>query len=291
MSKSEIVVLKQLCGGNATAGELAQAMGSNPAFVSRLIKSLCGKGLLSITLDGTFKRLALSEKGLSFKQMYYYRKDSGIERWLSGRSLELLVLAAGSGDCRVSLDLVVREMSFSKPTLYAVLRKFRAAGIASVDGTFIIVSDRMVAKFANDFADGLVAAKFGALGGFGISLRLRKHAVLRIDRELGADFSLTGLNALANKGLGFIKTTYNDYYFSIDGRKRELPIEECFVHALLLATLPQHQDFPLLAGFLKTASERRLLDLKRLRQLARDYYLEGKLVELQNAVSYAEKIA
>lgn len=292
LSKSELLVLKKLCDGESTPSTLAEALGFKESFVSRLLKTLDEKGMITTKQQGTSKKIMLcaSKDGQSFKQMYTYRRNSRIEDWLSGYSLELLIIAGGYSEMNASLDLIVKEASFSKPTLYSILKKLRSAGVISVDKGVVRVTDRLVGTFANDFADGMQLNEFGGLGGYGVSLRVRKHVVLRIDKELGEKYSLTGLNALAKNGLNYIKTSYNDYYFNLDGKKRILSVEEAFVHALLLANLPQHQDFPLLAQFLRNALAQKKVELNKIELFAKDYYINNKLTELRNAISYAEKM-
>src|SRR3989338_3362091 len=100
-------------------GELAAALKFKESFVSRLVKSLKEKNLAAVKEDGVFKRISInsSMSGKSFKELYSYKKNARFENWLSGHSLELLVLAAnGAG---IPLELVFREAGFSKPTFYS----------------------------------------------------------------------------------------------------------------------------------------------------------------------------
>src|SRR3989344_3398609 len=93
LSKVEIRALKVLCSGSFSASGLAAELGAKPAFISRLLHSLAGIGLISVQKQGTQKQVSLSEASHSqaFKRLFSSRPQLDIEKWLSGKAIAILI--------------------------------------------------------------------------------------------------------------------------------------------------------------------------------------------------------
>ncbi len=288
LSEKEILLLKVVCYNTSNAGAIANLMGVKKSFASRLLKSLEEKKLVSIEPRGVQKlvSLSLASHAQAFRQVVDLRGyKAGIESWLAGSALDILVIAGfGEG---ATLSLLEKECSCSKPTIYRTAKKLKSAGAVTQREARLLVSDHGVENFANYFADNIQRKLLEGVGG--ASIRVRKHCVVRTGvKKIPEFFTATGLNALREKGLKFISTSYSDYYFNLDGVKRSVNVEEAFIHALLSTTIQQNQDLPLLAKFLKEYGKK--LDLRKLLKLAEQYAVSEELAQLRNAVSYYEKL-
>ncbi|MFH1246943.1 MAG: hypothetical protein V1644_01050, partial [Candidatus Micrarchaeota archaeon] len=125
--------------------------------------------------------------------------------------------------------------------------------------------------------------------GYNIGLRIGKHVVVRTETpNPGFEFIETGMNRLEKEGLEAMRTSYDDYYFTLDGQRHAVSVEEAFIHALFLSTMEQHQDFPVLAIFLK--KQGRKLDFVVLRKYAEKYRVSQELREMQKSLDLAEKL-
>lgn len=301
LSKSEIGVLEVLCAGSFNVNSLAGRLGVKPSFVSRLLRSLKEKGLVGTETQGTSRLVVLSPASHAqlFKKLFQSRPKAGIELWLSGRTMDVLVvMAVGQG---VAVKRLISECSSSRPVVYAVLKRLRSAGVASLQEGVYKVSDQLLLDFANAFADNVqLMLQKEILGrGYAVSVRVGKQVVVRTEAKEAPEFcTRTGLSALQDAGLDALKTSYFDYYFSLDKKKQELSLEECFIHALLLTSLQQHQDTPVLGLFLKKNLESKrsfelhskALSIARLSQLAKEYLIETQMSELRKSVEFYGKM-
>ncbi|MEK6843628.1 MAG: hypothetical protein AABY04_04015, partial [Candidatus Micrarchaeota archaeon] len=205
----------------------------------------------------------------------------------------LLVLTSSSDG--TEMKLLENEAGCSRPTLFKVLRLLRSAGIVSKVGKKIIITDNFVSEFAQNYANALENILLADANGHNVAIRVRKHVIVRTDaKEVPSLFSETGINLLVKKGLVAIQTTYNDYYFNLDRIKRNPGIEEAFIHALLLSTLQQHQDKPVLAVFMMKNQAK--LNIGKLRELADGYHVSGNVSQitkeleiLRNVTDYYQK--
>ncbi|MBI5229246.1 MarR family transcriptional regulator [Candidatus Micrarchaeota archaeon] len=290
LSKSEISALREVCEREQTAGELAEALGVKDSFVSRILGSLKDKGLIAIEKNDRTKivRLSLTQASKNFRELATFRRGSKIESWLSGSALDVLVIAGFAEGA--SIGFLMKESKYSRPTIYKALRQLKAAGALSKIGDKFVVTDELVNRFANDFADTLELLALEQVSA--TAIRVRKHVILRTDKKLNKPFTLTGLNALRELGSVFIPTSYNDYYLNLDGIERKLTVEACFIHALVLSTLKQYApDKVVLAGFLKSGPGRKVgLDFGKLRDFSKVYSVESQLDLLRTAVGYSEKL-
>ncbi|MEW6329300.1 MAG: winged helix-turn-helix domain-containing protein [Candidatus Micrarchaeota archaeon] len=292
LSKLEILALQRLCGQEYAAGALSSALGVKKSFFSRLLKGLTEKGLVLTEKQGTEKliRLSPASHAQSFMKLYHTRPNARIEHWLSGRSIELLIVVASSGE-GADTKLILEECVCSRQTAYKIIRLLMGAGVISrnTEKGRIKITDSYVGDFASAYADNIQLLMQKEAKGFNVSVRVRKHVVLRTDaKDVPPYFSETGINALAKSGLEANLTSYSDYYFNLDGKKRDISLEEAFAHAMLLSTLPQHVDKPLLKIFY--SKNKRKMNPRTLNTLAKRYLVMGIFDEIRRAAEDYEKM-
>ena len=289
LTKQEALALTHLCRGPSTVSGLASSLGAGESFASRLVHSLEEKGLAAAERKGVGKTVRLSDlpHAQAFRRLYDSRPQARIEEWVSGHSIEVLIVLLDNG---AKAEALLSECACSKPSLYKVLNSLIAVGVVGKTewGAFRIV-DRSVSEFTEGFANGVQLQMQKQLHGHNVGIRVRKHVLVRSDaKEAPAWFAATGISLLADKGLEAVQTSYSDYYFNLDGRKREIGVEEAFIHALLLTTVQQHQDKPVLAIFLNKNWKR--LNQEKLWELARSYHVENDFKELVTAIGYHVKL-
>lgn len=286
LSEKELLALERLTSGDATAGQLASSLGMKGSALSRLLKSLGEKGLVLTERRGTTKVVKLSpaSHAQDFRKLYESRPKAQIEEWLSGSAMGILIPA--SQDEGMEMARLPEEAGCSRPTAYRALNALYAAGVAAKYENRVRITDPLVRAFASSYADNLQRVLQKQVHGINVSVRVRGHVILRTDAaKVPEYFSETGISALAKQGLEARLTDYRDYYFNLGGKPRQLEIEEMFIHALVLAALPQHQDRPLLTMFFAKSGKR--LEPGKLRLLAKEYHVEGQLDEVRRfAESY-----
>ncbi len=285
LSKNEILTLEALCKDSQSPGELAGKLGKKGSFVSRVLGKLDEKGL--IARERREIKLSPASHAQNFKILFDSRPNAKIEDWLRGNAMDVLILMTNSLE-GTEFNLIEEKADCSKPTLYKVLKLLYSAGVIAKEGKTIQITDRVLGQFIGAYAENLQLRILSEVRGYNVSIRVRKHVILRTDAPNVPDFfSETGINALAKMGLEANLTSYKDLYFNLDRVKRTPGAEEAFIHALRLTTLQQHQDKPLLALFMaKNAGK---LDVGKLRRLGKEYLVEGDLDVLRNAVGYFQQ--
>ncbi len=292
LSKLEVRVLEALCKGGLRQKEVAGQLGLKESSASRVLRWLLGKALVSIEEKQGVRTvgLSLASHSLAFKELFQARPEAGME-WLEGSALDVLAVMEGAGQ-GAGVKLLESECACSRATLFKTLKKLRYATVAEKkDGAYSITYPPARA-FTKAFADNMQLIMQSRLkeGNYNVGIRVRKHVIVRSAASAAGEplFAVTGMGALVAAGLQVVPTSYADYYFNLDGKQRRVSIEEAFVHAVLLSTLPQHSgDKTALALFLKTGPE---LNLGKLRSLAKTYFVEAEVRELRDAVGYYEKL-
>jgi hypothetical protein len=241
--------------------------------------------------QGTEKKITLSSAAhaQAFQRLYQSRPNAKIEEWLSGRAMSILIIMAG--DYGASMELLSEEAGSSRQTINKVLQRLKAAGVVAENenakwngpARAFGISDDFVENYAAAYADTIGLLMQKQARGFNVGLRLRMHMVVRTDaKSVPSYFCETGLSALARAGLEANLTSYSDYYFNLDGKIRKLPLEEKFIHAVLLSTLPQHApDKLLLKLFLY--KNRRKLDMGALVRLSGKYNVTSIFEEISRS--------
>ncbi len=288
LSKIEILALRALSQEDFSAGKLAEKLGAKPSFVSRVLKSLAAKGLATIEKQATLRiaRLSTASHAQAFKKLSDSRMASRMEDWLSGYAMGILVVASGNG---ATPSLLLDEAGCSATTLYKSLKLLASAGTIKRKRGIVEITDKLLREFTDAYADNLQLVAQRSARGRNISIRVRKHVVIRTDAtEVPPHFTQTGLSALANNGLEAMLTSFRDFYFNLGGQKRNVSLEESFIHALLLTTSQQHQDMTVL-GIFFTRNKRRL-GLGALKNFARIYLVEDAFEEIRGKAEFYEKM-
>ncbi|MBI5636324.1 winged helix-turn-helix transcriptional regulator [Candidatus Micrarchaeota archaeon] len=283
------MALEAVCQADFTASQLSESLRVKKSFVSRIAKSLAEKGLVQVEKQGNNKliKLSMASHAQNFKKLFESRPNAKIDNWLSGNAIDVLILASFAEG--IMLKALFEEANCSKPSVYKTLKQLYSAGVAAKYGSKIVVTDSLVRAFANSYADNIQLIMQKQVKGINASIRVRKHVVLRTDSKTTPQiFSQTGISALAKRGLEAVLTSYKDYYFNLNEEKKEISVEEAFVHALLLSTIRQHQDQVLLEMFF--AKNINKLSLRLLRKLALDYAVEGKMDEVRRVADSLNKI-
>ncbi len=287
LSKSEVKALRQLCREGGNAGQVAHSLGMKNSFTSRILARLKEKGLIDVKTEGSQKiiQLSVASHAQNFKQLSDSRPEAKIEKWLSGYAMDILIVSVGGA----TTELVLKESGCSHATFYKTLKSLAGAGILFWKNGRVEITDMLVDNFVSAYADNLQLIIQRGAKGLNTSIRVRKHVVLRTDAApVPPFFTKTGLNALAEKGMEATMTSYKDYYFNLDQKKKNVGTEEAFIHALLLTTLQQHQDMPVLTIFF--AQNRRRLDLRALKEYAKLYLVEGAIDDIRQKTEFYEKM-
>jgi predicted transcriptional regulator len=287
LSRKEVLALCQLCQGPASASQLSASLSIKPSSLSRIIASLKEKGLIDVEKNGTTKTMELSmlSHAQRFKLLYDSRPKVKFEDWLSGYAVEVLIACPDI----TPVENVLKEVKCSKNTLYKTLKALVWASVVFHQDGQVRIADPLLKDFASAYADSLQLLNQQQAKGHNISIRIRKNVVLRTDaKEVPVYFTRTGISALAQKGLEAILTSYDDYYFNINQEKRELSLEECFIHALLMATLKSHSDMPVLAIFF--AKNKLRFNARALKTFAKEYQVVGALEEVRQKTEFYEKM-
>ena len=273
-----------VCGREGSLRELAGLLKAKESFLSRIVAGLARKGLVVVERRGTSKivRLSPASHAQAFKKLSDSRPDAQIDQWLSGHAIGVLITASDGAE----QDLVLAETGCSSATLYKILRALGAVGaITRLNGN-VKISDQLVKGFADAYADNLQLLIQSEVKGLNNAVRIRKHVVLRTNaKTVPPFFSTTGISVLAEKGLEAILADYRDFYFNLDCEARKLSVEECFVHALVMARV-QQSDLLLLGMFF--AKNR--LDLALLKKLARDYGVAAQLEEIRGKAGFYQRM-
>ena len=286
LSKTEILALCQLCAQPASASQLSKKLGAASA-VSRTISTLREKGIIDIEKAGTAKilKLSMASHAQRFKLLYDSRPNARIEKWLCGYAMDILISCPDGAQT----EKILKDAGCSRNTLYKALKAMCGAGVLFWKGGQVKISDPLLKEFASAYADNLQLLIQQKAKGHNVSVRVRKNVVLRTDaKEVPVYFTKTGVSALAEKGLEALMTTYDDYYFNLNQEKKGLSLEECFIHALLLATLKSHSDMPVLTIFF--AKNKHKLNLRALKNFAKEYMVEGALDEVRQKTEFYERM-
>ncbi len=309
LSKSEILTLRQTYQQSSSMSELARRLEVKPSFISRVVRKLEAKGLVQINkvsvkiLDmdsehvkgavllprAHFQKLvfqSMASHAQYFKDLADSRPEGKIENWLSGYAIDILI----SVDNGAQKNDVLKEAGCSPTTLNKSIKLMQTAGVLTLRDNFIQITDQLLKRFVLAYADNFQGIIQREMNGHNTSIRVRKHVVLRTDAKNipPVFFTKTGASALAERGLEAFLTSYDDFYFNLDRKKRTLSIEENFIHALLLTTIQQHQDMPVLTIFF--TENRQRLDFRSLRNLAKLYKVENALIEVRGKTEFYEKM-
>ena len=284
LSRSEIRACMMLYKLNrrVAAAELADALKVKESFLSRVLKKLFEKDLITYEKKGTRRYIGYSEKAHSqkLKEIYYSRPDSKIEDWLSGYSIDALAIISDG----VEYDILWQETLCSRRRLYSILNMLYSAGIAGKSKSIVSISDPLVLSFANEYAIAMQNIILRKTGYDGICQRVRKHVLLQSKNKAG--LTETGLTLLSKNGLeANLINCY--YYFNLDEKPRRIDLDEAFVHAVVFSK-NHGQDKLLLAGYyLKNQAKLNIVEMKR---YARIFNVERELEDTLKITGNYERL-
>ncbi|MFH1285975.1 MAG: winged helix-turn-helix domain-containing protein [Candidatus Micrarchaeota archaeon] len=286
ISKKEIEALSALCLGEAGAGALAKMIGMKKSLLSRVLRRLEEKGLVTAERKGTSKVLRLSpaSHAQNFKRLLDSRPGARVEKWLSGVAVDVLITAENGADMKMLLE----EVGCSAGTLYKNLKALSAVGAIARDANKIRLNDQIAKAFAVSYAENLEMSALRGVKGRNNSFRMRKHILVRTDaEEVPSFFVETGVSALAKRGLEAMIGKNRDYYFNLEEAKRELSEEEMFVHGLRMAKQRYGSDILLLGLFF--GKKKHQLSLPVLKKFAEKYGVENELQEIREKMEFHER--
>jgi predicted transcriptional regulator len=290
ISKSEILLMRELCKGERRLPQLSGNLGMKKSFLSRVLSGLKEKGLVCVERRERSATAMLSPASHAqiFKKLSDSRVNSRIEKWLAGAAIDMLIEATAY-EGKADSGLLTRESGCSKPTVYKTTRKLLGAGVAIKENGKLAITDTLTTDFAKAYADNLLFWIQGRAKGCNVSIRAGKEAVVRTDAKQVPDFFVqTGLSALSREGLDVNIASWSDFYFNLEEKKRELSLEEKFIHAILLASLPQHvADLELLALFY--AKKMGDMHLQALKAFAAKYMVESDFEEIRKKAEFHKK--
>ncbi len=220
-------------------GDIQKELGLLKGSVSRIITSLQDKGL--VERAGGEIVLGKTPPAEAFKRLCFGHRTSPLEEILSGRRVELLSRQDSS---RKSLEDLVRETGIPTDTIYYYLQGFRQLGIVSRSKhgkAYLYSFNYIVWPELKDFVTALMEHQV---------LRLVPREALLI-KSYGdsvlfkslrpQDATLTSFSVYADYG---IELRLRDYYYTLP--KRELSIQEIFIHSLDSAESISHRLYCIL---------------------------------------------
>ena len=288
LSTADLKVVILLCNKSFNAGELAVALKVKASFVSRLLKQLVQLGLVSVEKQGTSKIVSLSNAGhaQAFKKLYSSRPRLGIEKFFSGKAIEILIPLTGG---ELTYRELKPEINCSRSTFFKIKKRLGGVGaLNEVNGKYSI-PDPLVMEFIVQYADNLQLILQKGLVGFAISKRVGKHVLIKTESEKVPEYFVpTGMTRLVEEGLQIIGTGQQEYYFNLNEETRKISIEEAFVHALAISVLERRSEFILLGIFLKQRGS--TLNPILLKKAVEKYGVEKELAEIRRTLDLSEKL-
>lgn len=227
LSESEIKTLISVAGSDQPLrpGDLSRALNLHPDTLSRLITGLVDKGLLERA--GKNISIAGTPAAESFKKLYFAHRASPFPLLLADRRVDLLARMEGIDK---SVEVLEEETGIPRKTIYRYLKDFIRLG--AVKST----------KKGRDHLFSLNEILWPEIAGFSSALqeyqatRLVPREALIIKsyedgvlfKSLGPqDATVTSFSAFGDHG---ILLGLRDKYYTLP--KRELSIEEVFIHSL-----------------------------------------------------------
>ncbi len=289
-SKPEIKALRQICQREGTQGQLAAKLQVTQGFVSQILQKLAEKGIIDIRKEGVKKivRLSTASHAQNFKLISDSRRDAKIENWLSGYAMDILVgIQAGE-----SKKQILKETDCSRATLYKCIAALISSAVlndkapAEAKESQLAITEPLMNEFVISYADNLELNALREIKGRNLAIfRIGKHVILRTDaKEVPDYFTKTGSTALAENGLEAMLPDYYDYYYNLDKKKREISLEESFIHALLITSRQHKQDLTVLTIYF--AKNRSRLEVRALRGFAKQYRVNEILNEVRGKTEF-----
>lgn len=270
LTPTEIRLMRQLSEGGKALSSLRSELGLSPQQISRPLRSLTKRGLVSVKKNGLSKTVLLSDvkSAQLLRNILISYGHMNLEMILSLSSLEIIAaLAFSQGG---TIEEIASLSQKSPRTLATVFAQLREVGILEVDppGTYRI-STRFSSFgiFAMELAEEFVNKEVIQLYPDALIRWQRGRTVLMessIDEERGA-FKATSFSAFNRFASPMILVKH----WYIDHQSKKMPtIEEIVVHTLLLSPLDARQS-KLFREFLRRVSKK--ISLTDLSSIAEEF--------------------
>jgi DNA-binding MarR family transcriptional regulator len=284
LSPKEMSVLTSIRDAGRTRKEVARDVGAPPPELTRLLKSLTSKGLVTARKRGISSTVSFSDlkHATLLRRTLNEFRHMKLERILSLASLDLLSsLAASPGSNR---DALTSSAGVSPRTLQTTLKRLmelgvvrkRSRGVYEISSRFDLIAD--FARELDEYSNQRIAMEFSPDAQI-VWQRGREFIVRTKREEEDADFRLTAFSLFEDYGAPlFVDQHY--YYHPIGGWRRT--VDEVLLQSLLIRPRTARENTAILMLWERNSLGR---DIDRLRSGAKRYGLEN---ELSAIVAYFE---
>jgi DNA-binding MarR family transcriptional regulator len=284
LTPKEVSVLRSIRPGGVPRKDIATALHVSSPELSRLVKSLESKGLISVRKEGVSHKVAFSEMrhASRLRRVLDEYGHMRLEKVLSLASLRIITsVAASPGSTRSE---IISSSGVSARTLQKTLGELRALGMLRVDGRGIYsISDRF-----SPFAD--FAREFRSYANQKAALEFSSDSVIVWERggeflvrtkrgREDAGFRETAFSAFEDYGVPLLQDWHYHYHPCGDWRRTA---DEVLLQSLLISPLSTREMIVILVFWEKNELGK---DVDRLREKARRY---GRVSELESIVAYFE---
>jgi DNA-binding MarR family transcriptional regulator len=288
LSPREISLLRCLGDGGLPRKEVAKITGMLQPELTRLVKSLESKGIISVHKKGISSSIAFSDSKHAslFRRVLNEYGHMRLEEVLSLASLRVIAsLAARPASTREEL---LSSSGISPRTLHTVLRKFRGVGIVRVQGRGVYgLSDRFVpfGDFSREMMSFSNQRKVLAFSSDSVVIweRGSEFIVRTKARKESSDFKLTAFSAFEDYGVPLIQDWHYYYHPVRDWRRT---VDEVLLQSMLVRPRDARENTAILMLWEKNGLSRRL---GRIREGAARYGLEGEIETIVAYFQYPER--
>lgn len=282
LSPKEISLLRCLGDGGLPRKEIARITGMLQPELTRLVKSLESKGIISVHKKGISTMIAFSKmKHASvLRRVFDEYSHMKLEGLLSLSSYR--VIASLAARPALTRNELLASSGISPRTLHAVLKKLREIGVVRVQERGVYVLSDRFAPFA-DFASEMMsffnqkkALSFSADSVI-VWERGPEFIVRTRAKKEGKDFKLTAFSAFGDYGVPLIQEWH--YYYHPVGTWRRT-VDEVLLQSLLMKPRDTRENTAILMLWEKNGLWRRL---GRIREGASRYDLEK---DVETIVAY-----
>ena len=280
LGRDELRCLRFIAGhGAARASEIASALDTSKAQLSRVISELVAKGFLSTERLGLSKNISLSETkhAVLWRKLALEFRHMPLHELLSGGSLE--VLSAIGSQQLANRRQIAENSLISEATAARFLESLRQLGIIQKEGAYRISPRfQILAEFTAEFRRYMnqkLALEFAPDAV--IVWECNEEFIVESSKSEQKDgFLLTGVSAFARFGVPLLAPKSHFFYSPFT---RKLRLEDAIIHSLLM---PNGSALPTLLAWKKNEGT---LNMQYLRRKAEKYNAAASVAEI---VSYFE---
>jgi DNA-binding transcriptional ArsR family regulator len=288
LSPTEIGIMRELSEGGKALQLLRSELGLSPQQISRPLKSLTKRGLVSVRKNGLSKTVLLSDvkSAQMLRNIVISHGHMNLEKILSLSSLEILgALEFSQGGTLAEIASLSQK---SPRTLATVFRQLSEVGIleANPPGTYRISTVfSSFGEFAMELTEGSVRKEVVQLYPDAL-IRWQKGRTVLIESGIGeerGEFRSTSFSAFHRFASPPILVKH--WYINLRGKKMPT-IEEIAVHTLLLSPLDARQS-KLLREFLRSVSKK--MSVANLSGIAEEYGVSHEISGIAEDIAWGRK--